>query len=234
MQRYGNTIGHPDYCKDWKWWLAMLQLCSHRLLINVVLLCVTGCSGAAWCAAAIQRVHFLLRQTVQITIRQFLNKKWRPDHKNSNIHLLNLPRFAFSLSINMKLIFQESTPGPSTGSAVTEYKPLDCQSYIRIIQLRPFFFFAFFSVAHRGLAVVITLHRARISFCGSGSCSQLQVRRRGAPWCLTAKQLYGQPLKSGIQKGSEHWSHLAKQQPKCTQYLFQVVDLLDVATLGRL
>lgn len=62
-----------NHCKAWKWCLFMLHLCSHRLLVNVVLLCVTGCRGAARCAAAIQRVHVLLRQTVQITVWQFLN-----------------------------------------------------------------------------------------------------------------------------------------------------------------
>lgn len=73
-------------------------------------------------------------------------------------------------------------------------------SYIRVIQLSSFFFFAFFSVAHCGLAVVVTLHWAEVSFWWRGSCGNLQVRGRGAPRCLTAKQLYGQPLKSGIKK----------------------------------
>lgn len=45
----------------------------------------------------------------------------------------------------------------------SSYKRIVPHSYIRVIQLRPFFFFVFFRVAHCGLAVV-TLHRARVSF----------------------------------------------------------------------
>lgn len=71
-------------------------------------------------------------------------------------------------------------------------------SYVRVIQWCPFLFFAFFNIAQSGLAVVITLNRARVSFWGCGSSSHLQVRGRRAAWCLTAKELDGQPLKSEI------------------------------------
>lgn len=43
--------------------------------------------------------------------------------------------------------------------------------------------------------------------------------------------LWNQQLKK---KSSGHWPHVVVWLPTCTQYLFQVVDLLDVATLGRL
>lgn len=37
-----------------------------------------------------------------------------------------------------------------------------------------------------------------------------------------------------IKKGSGHRPHSVVELATCTQYLFQVVDLLDVASLGRL
>lgn len=42
-------------------------------------------------------------------------------------------------------------------------------SYIRVIQLCPFFLLPFLSVAHRRLAVVVALRRARVSFRRRGS-----------------------------------------------------------------
>lgn len=52
--------------------------------------------------------------------------------------------------------------------------------YIRVILLRPLFFFRFFSVGQSGLDVVVALHRARVSLRGRGACGEPEVRRRGA------------------------------------------------------
>lgn len=114
-------------------------------------------------------------------------------------------------------------------------------AHVGVVQLRPLFLARSLGAARGGLAVLVALPRAGVPLRRRRSRGRPQVGGRGAPGRLTAKQLDGQPLKG--KEGSDataedggRWGGRGGGSAAAAwgRYLLQVVDLLDVAALGRL